>query len=108
MKAFEAFIRGGGTLICFNGASRTAIQQFNLPVKSVVEGLRTEEFLLRGSIVEVTTDPSHPVMAGMPEKAAVFADSSPVFETMEGFQGKCSWRSIAGNGLAAVVRNFDR
>jgi hypothetical protein len=88
MKAFEAFIRGGGTLVCFNGASRFAIQQFNLPVKSVVEGLRTEEFLMRGSIVEVTTDPTHPVMAGMPEKAAVFADSSPVFETLEGFQGK--------------------
>src|SRR5258708_18757791 len=27
-------------------------------------------------------------MAGMPEKAAVFADSSPVFETLDGFKGK--------------------
>ena len=33
-------------------------------------------------------DPTHPVMAGMPEKAAVFVDSSPVFETLEGFKGK--------------------
>ncbi len=27
-------------------------------------------------------------MAGMPEKAAVFADGSPVFETLDGFKGR--------------------
>jgi hypothetical protein len=48
--------------------------------------MRPEEFFLRGSIVEVATDPTHPVMAGMPEKAAVFTDGSPVFETLEGFK----------------------
>ena len=42
---------------------------------------------MRASIVEVATDQTHPVMAGMPAKAAVFADSSPVFETLEGFKG---------------------
>ena len=39
------------------------------------------------AIVEVTTDPSHPVMAGMPEKAAVFVDGSPVFEPEADFNG---------------------
>ena len=56
-------------------------------MQNVVAGLRPEEFFLRGSIVEVTTDPSHPVMAGMPDKAAVFVDGSPVFETLDGFKG---------------------
>ena len=87
LLAFEAFIRGGGTVVCFNSATRFAIQQFKLPVKNAVEGLKTEEFFLRGSIVEVTVDPTHPVMAGMPERAAVFVDGSPVFETLEGFKG---------------------
>ena len=87
-RAFEQFIRGGGTLICLNSASTFAIQQFKLPVRNVVAGLRSDEFFLHGTIVEVTTDPSHQVMAGMPEKAAVFADSSPVFETQDGFKGK--------------------
>ena len=36
----------------------------------------------------MTTDPSHQVMAGMPEKAAVFVDGSPIFETLEGFNGR--------------------
>jgi hypothetical protein len=88
LQAFEAFVRGGGTLVCFNSATRFAIQQFKLPVKNVVEGLKPEDFFLRGSIVEVGPDLSHPVMSGMPERAAVFVDGSPVFDTLEGFTGR--------------------
>jgi len=87
LQGFERFVRNGGTLVCLSNASTFAIQQFKLPVRNVVAGLRPEEFFLRGSIVEVTTDPSHPVMAGMPARAAVFVDGSPVFETGDGFQG---------------------
>jgi glutamine amidotransferase-like uncharacterized protein len=87
LQSFEQFIRSGGTLVCLSSASTFAIQQFKLPVRNVVAGLRPEEFFLRGSIVEVTPDRAHPVMAGMPEKAAVFVDGSPVFETLDGFKG---------------------
>ncbi len=87
LQRFEQFVRGGGTVVCLSNASTFAIQQLRLPVKNVVAGLRPEEFFLRGSIVEVTTDPTHPVMAGMPDKAAVFVDGSPVFETQDGFTG---------------------
>ena len=87
MSAFEQFVRGGGTVICLNSASNFAIQQFKLPVKNVAAGLRSEDFFLHGTIVEVITDPSQQVMAGMPDKAPVFADSSPVFETQDGFKG---------------------
>jgi len=85
---FDQFVRSGGTLVCLGGASTFAIAQFKLPVRNVVAGLKPEEYFLRGSLVEVTTDPTHPVMAGMPEKAAVFVDGSPVFETLEGFTGR--------------------
>jgi hypothetical protein len=87
LRGFEQFVRAGGTVVCMNNASAFAIQQFKLPVRNVVAGLRPEEFFLRGTIVGVTTDTKHQVMAGMPEEAAVFADSSPVFETEEGFSG---------------------
>jgi hypothetical protein len=87
LQEFDRFVRGGGTLVCLSNASTFAIQQFKLPVRNVVAGLRPEEFFLRGSIVDVTVDPSHPVMAGMPGRAAVFVDGSPVFETSDGFQG---------------------
>jgi hypothetical protein len=88
VSAFEQFVRGGGTAICLNSASTFAIQQFKLPVRNVAAGLRSEDFFLHGTIVEVITDPSQQIMAGMPEKAAVFADNSPVFETQDGFKGK--------------------
>jgi hypothetical protein len=87
LAAFDGFIRGGGTLVCLSNASNFAIQQFKLPVKNVVAGLRPETFFLRGSIVEVNADTTHEVMAGMPERAAVFVDGSPVFETESGFKG---------------------
>jgi hypothetical protein len=87
IAAFEQFIRGGGTLVCFNTASAFAIQQFKLPVKNVVQGLNTNDFFLHGTIVGVTVDSSAQIMAGMPAKAAVFADSSPVFEVLDGFKG---------------------
>ena len=87
LAAFHAFIRGGGTLVCINSASAFAIQQFKLPVTNSSAGLRTEDFFLRGSIVEASVDLSNPIMAGMPEKAAIFADGSPVFDPLEGFKG---------------------
>ncbi len=88
LARFDQFVRSGGTVVCLGGASTFAIAQFKLPVKNVIAGLKPEEYFLRGSLVEVTTDPTHPVMAGMPEKAAVFVDGSPVFETLEGFTGR--------------------
>jgi hypothetical protein len=87
LQRLELFVRGGGTLVCLSNASTFAIQQLKLPVRNVIAGLRPEEFFLRGSIVAVTTDPTHPVMAGMPDTAPVFVDGSPVFETEDGFKG---------------------
>jgi hypothetical protein len=58
-----------------------------LRVKNVVAGVARKDFFASGSILEVTTDPAHPVMAGMPERAEVFVDGSPVFTTLEGFEG---------------------
>src|SRR5260370_37692181 len=77
LRAFEQFIRGGGTLVCLNSASLFAIQQLKLPVRNVVAGLKPEEFFLRGSIVQVTIDATHPIMAGMPDQRAGCAATSP-------------------------------
>jgi Zinc carboxypeptidase len=88
LEGLERFVREGGTLVCLGSASSFAIGQFKLPVRNAVAGLHPEQYFLRGSIVQVTTDPSHPVMAGMPEQAAIFVDSSPVFETQDAFAGR--------------------
>jgi hypothetical protein len=87
LRRFAIFVERGGVVVCLSNASAFAIEQLHLPVRNVSAGLRPEEFFLRGSIVEVATDPRHQVMAGMPAKAAVFVDASPVFEPLEGFHG---------------------
>ena len=88
LAAFEQFVRGGGTVICINSASTFAIQQFKLPVRNAVAGMRSDDFFMHGTIVEVLVDRAHQTMAGLEEKTAVFADSSPVFETLDGFKGR--------------------
>ncbi len=87
VRALDEFVSGGGTLVCLNGSSQFAIDELGLPVENVASGLRGDDFSISGSILEVVTDPSHPIMAGMPSRAAVFFSRSPVFTTTEGFEG---------------------
>jgi zinc carboxypeptidase len=87
VRAIDDFVNGGGTLICFNRASTFAIDQLKLPVKNATTGLGRQDFFVGGSLLQVTTDPSQRVMTGMGPTAAVFFDSGPVFETLEGFKG---------------------
>lgn len=84
----EEFVRKGGTLVCLNESSDFAIDALHLPVKNVVKGLSTKEFFTGGSILEVEVNTAHPVMAGVPDRANVFVYRSPVFTTLEGFEGE--------------------
>jgi glutamine amidotransferase-like uncharacterized protein len=88
VRAIDAFVKDGGTLVCFNRATAFAIEQFALPVKNVVAGMKRQEFFTGGSVLEVQTATMHPVMAGMPERAAIFVEASPAFETGDGFTGE--------------------
>ncbi|MEM7582425.1 MAG: M14 metallopeptidase family protein [Acidobacteriota bacterium] len=87
VRALDAFVRAGGTLVTLNQSTLFAIEQLHLPVENVVAGLQPTDFFMGGSILEMIVDPSHPVMAGMPERSKVFVFRSPVFTTTEGFEG---------------------
>jgi hypothetical protein len=87
VRALDAFVRAGGTLVCLNGSSQFAIDELHLPVRNVAADLRGDEFSISGSVLEVVADPSHPVMAGMPARSKVFFSRSPVFTVTEGFDG---------------------
>src|SRR5207253_9521887 len=70
-----------------NQSNDWAVDALHIPVKNVVGTLASKDDFASGSILEVTTDAAHPVMAGMPAQAKVFVDRSPVFATLDGFQG---------------------
>jgi hypothetical protein len=95
VHALNDFVRRGGTLVCLNNAAMFAVQQLQLPVKNVVADLKRQQFFASGSILEVTTTGGHPVMAGMPERAAVFVDDSPVFAPTDDFKGEVLARYAA-------------
>lgn len=86
-RALDAFVRAGGTMVCLNQSAGYAIEALHLPVRNVVDTLRSRNYFASGSILEIITDPTHPVMAGMPDRAKVFVEDSPVFDTLPGFQG---------------------
>ncbi len=87
VRALDQFVRSGGTLICLNHSSDFAIEHLHLPVENVAADLGRHDFYVSGSILEVQTDPAHPVMAGMAERAPVYVGYSPVFSTLKGFEG---------------------
>jgi hypothetical protein len=86
-RTLDAFVRAGGTVVCLSQSADYAIDALHLPVRNVVSGIPRKDYFASGSILEVITDPAHPVMAGMPDRAKVFVDRSPVFTTLEGFEG---------------------
>ncbi|UCD24569.1 MAG: hypothetical protein JSW51_01220, partial [Gemmatimonadota bacterium] len=87
VRALDEFVRGGGTLITWNGSSLFALDALHLPVENVIADIPRDEFFLAGSIVAMTADPSQPIMSGMPERSKVFVARSPVFTVKEGFEG---------------------
>ncbi|RMH16718.1 MAG: hypothetical protein D6696_17580 [Acidobacteria bacterium] len=86
-RALDAFVRAGGTLVAINRSTLYAIDALHLPVDDVVAELKRTDFFLGGSILEMIVDPAHPVMSGMPERAKVFVDRSPVFAPRDDFAG---------------------
>ena len=87
VRALEEFVRIGGTIVAMGQSSMFAIETLHLPVEDVVADLERNEFYLSGSIVEMQVDPSHPIMAGMPERAKVMSDGGPVFTVTDAFEG---------------------
>ena len=71
------FVNQGGMLVCFDNACDLAIKQFNLPVRNVLDGVRTSEFYCPGSILALDVDSKHPFAANVPATLpAYFINSS--------------------------------
>jgi len=80
VQALREFVEEGGTLITLNQASEFAIEQFKLPVRNTVAGLKRTEFYVPGSILRTVLDTTHPIAAGMPKESIAWVEDSPAFE----------------------------
>jgi hypothetical protein len=81
VKALQAFVQKGGTLVTFGQAGDLAIQRFGLPLRNVVAGVPAKDFWSPGSTLRVRFDNQHPLAFGMPgEGLALLLAGSQVYE----------------------------
>jgi hypothetical protein len=85
--AIDDFVKSGGTLVAWNTGTMAIVNALHLPVRNIVAGLDRKQYFTGGSVMQIIPDVTHPVMAGMPAKADVFVQGSPVFSTLDGFEG---------------------
>lgn len=76
----KEFVNQGGLLVCFDSACELAIKQFKLPLRNVLEGVRSSEFYCPGSIVGLDLDNRHPFAATLPASVSAYFINSSAFE----------------------------
>jgi zinc carboxypeptidase len=78
------FVAAGGTLVCFDAACDLAIKQFNLPLRNVLEGVKSSEFYCPGSIVALDVDNKNPLAFSVPAKLPAYFINSSAFALADG------------------------
>jgi hypothetical protein len=74
------FVEEGGTLVLFDAATELGIKRFKLPVRNVLEGLRSSEFYCPGSILRLRVDAAHPLARGLGREVDAYFVQSQAFE----------------------------
>lgn len=74
------FVEDGGTLICFDGSCGPLIKNWKLPLKNVLEGLRSTDFYCPGSILGLSVDNSNPIARTMSKDVNAYFINSSAFE----------------------------
>ncbi len=81
VKALQAFVENGGTLLTFGQAADLPVQKFSLPVRNVVAGVSSREFWAPGSTLRVRYATDNALVYGMPaDGLALFMPGSQAYE----------------------------
>jgi hypothetical protein len=112
LRNLARFVDDGGTLICFDGSCGPLIKRWKLPLRNVLEGLRSSDFYCPGSILALNVDASHPIARAMGKDVDAYFINSSAFEKTDnarsGLEAPASVspvRVIARYGKDAVLRS---
>lgn len=83
VENLRLFVESGGTLISFDDSTEFAIKSFKLPVKNVLEGLRSSDFYCPGSVLSIDVDNKHPLAGWMKPKTDAYFTNSAAFEVLD-------------------------
>ena len=110
LPQLKAFAESGGAIVTI-GSSTSLAELLGLPLKSYlteqapdgsIRPLPQEKFYIPGSILTANIDNNNPLAYGMPKKAYVDFDSSPVFRLAPDAQAKRT-SAVAGFSGADVL-----
>lgn len=79
--ALKNFVESGGTLIALGAANDYVLENFRLPVRNALSGVKSSEFRVPGSILRVNVHRHHPITATLPETMSIFLNSAMAFQT---------------------------
>src|SRR6185369_1429191 len=79
----KEFVNRGGTMLCFDASCQLPIEQFHLPIKNVLESLKSSEFYCPGSIVALELDNKNPITATLPTRLPGYFINSSAFSTTD-------------------------
>jgi len=80
LRNLARFVEDGGTLICFDGSCGPLIKRWKLPLRNVLEGLRSADFYCPGSVLRVDLDTANPIARTMMKETDVYFTNSSAFE----------------------------
>jgi hypothetical protein len=103
------FVDDGGTLICFDGSCGALISQWKLPLKNVLQGVRSTDFYCPGSILRIEVDTSNPIARTMSKDTDAYFINSSAFDVTEGDKVRVIARYAKENVLrSGWLRGEDR
>lgn len=86
-KNLARFVEDGGTLICFDGSCGQLIRQFKLPLRNVLEGVRSNDFYCPGSVLRIDVDTTNPIARTMSKDTNAYFINSSAFEATNTSKG---------------------
>jgi len=84
VKNLKDFVNSGGMLICFDNACDLSIRAFNLPLRNVLEGVKSSDFYCPGSIVGLDVDNKNPIAAMMSATVPAYFINSSAYAVTDG------------------------
>ncbi len=103
------FVEDGGTLICFDGSCGNLIKQWKLPLRNVLEGVRSSDFYCPGSILRIDVDTSNPIARAMSKETDAYFINSSALEATDAAKVQIVARYAKENVLrSGWLRGEDR
>ena len=79
----KEYVAAGGTLVCFDASCELPIKQFGLPLRNVLDGLKSSDFYCPGSILALEVETNQPLARGLGATADAYFINSSAFEATD-------------------------